>query len=122
MKSIKMKSILAIISLLALTSCVQQSYNRIVVVTLDASKVKNIQWAGLRGNGNPLSWDQDYPMQEVVKDSLYRATFTTKTGYLFGEIKCTVNGNFELQNQPNRRIAFDIHNDTTFVNLVFDKR
>ena len=78
-----------------MTSCVQKSYKRVVVVTLDVSKVKDIKWVGIRGNGKPLSWENDYPMQEVVKDSLYKATIIAETGYLFAEIKCTVNGNFE---------------------------
>lgn len=119
-----MKSILYIMSFVCVfvaASCVQKSYKRVVVVTLDVSKEKNIQSVGIRGNGKPLSWDNDYPMQEVVKDSLYQAIITTKTGYLFAEGKCTVNGNFELQDQPNRRIEFDIQNDTTYVTLVFNK-
>jgi hypothetical protein len=102
-------------------SCVQKTYKRTVVVTLDVSKVDNIQSVGLRGNGKPLSWESDYPMQEVVKDSLYKAIITTETGYLFAEGKCTVNGNFELLDKPNRRINFDLTNDTTFVDFTFDK-
>ena len=107
---------------LLLTGCVQKSYDRVVVLTLDVSKEKDVKTVGIRGNGNPLNWDTDYPMNEIVKDSLYRAVVTAKTGYLFAEIKCTVNGNFELPNEDNRRIAFDVKNDTTFVNLVFNKR
>lgn len=109
-----------ILSLL-LTSCVQKSYKRIVVVTLDVSRVNKIQSVGIRGNGKPLSWETDYPMQQLVKDQLYRTIITTNTGYLFTEVKCTVNGNFELSNQPNRRIIFDTKKDTTFVHFVFDK-
>ncbi len=109
-----------IISLL-MSSCVQKTYKRTVVVTLDVSKVDNIQSVGIRGNGQPLSWENDYPMQEIVKDSLYKAIITTETGYLFAEGKCTVNGNFELQDKPNRRIEFDTKKDTTFVYFVFDK-
>jgi PBP1b-binding outer membrane lipoprotein LpoB len=104
-----------------LTGCVQPSYNRTVLVTLDVAALKDIETVGIRGEGKPLSWENDYPMTEVVKDSLYRAIMTTKTGYLFAEYKCTVNGNFELQNQPNRRVNFDTKKDTTYVNLVFDK-
>lgn len=110
------------IILLALASCVQPSYNKTVVVTLDVSAIKNIQSVGIRGEGKPLSWEADYPMTEVVKDSFYRAIITTKTGYLFAEYKCTVNGNFELQEQPNRRVIFDTEKDTTYVNLVFNKQ
>lgn len=120
MKTIVLSMALAVA--LLLTGCVQKSYNRVVVLTLDVSKEKDVKWVGIRGSGNPLSWDSDYPMKEIVKDSLYRAIVTAKTGYLFADIKCTVNGNFELQNEDNRRIVFDVKNDTTFVNLVFNKR
>jgi putative oxidoreductase len=116
-----MRKISLMIILLALASCVQPSYNKTVVVTLDVSALKNIQSVGIRGEGKPLSWEADYPMTEVVKDSVYRAIITTKTGYLFATYKCTVNGNFELQEQPNRRIIFDTKKDTTYVDLVFDK-
>ena len=120
-----MKTILisvALASALFVTGCVQKSYKRVVVLTVDVSKEKDVKTVGIRGSGNPLNWDTDYPMNEIVKDSLYRAIVTAKTGYLFAEIKCTVNGNFELQNEENRRIVFDVKNDTTFVNLVFNKR
>lgn len=120
MKTIVLSMALVAASLLA--GCVQKSYNRVVVLTLDVSKEKDVKWAGIRGDGNPLNWDTDYPMKEIVKDSLYRAVVTTKTGYLFAEIKFTVNGNFELPNEDNRRIVFDVKNDTTFVNLVFNKK
>lgn len=117
-----MKTILKITAvLLLLTACVQKSYKRVVVVTLDVSKVKNIQSVGIRGEGKPLSWESDYPMQAIVKDSLYQAIINAETGYLFAEGKCTVNGNFELEDKPNRRIIFDTKKDTTYVNLVFDR-
>ena len=119
-----MKSIITftlVLLTLMLTGCVQKSYKRIVVVTLDASAVKKIQSVGIRGNGKPLNWETDYPMQEIAKDSLYKATITTNTGYLFAEAKCTVNGNFELPDRPNRRIVFDTKNDTTYVHFIFNK-
>lgn len=119
-----MKNIILFILVLTsilLCSCVQKTYKRTVVVTLDVSKVDNIQSVGIRGNGKPLSWETDYPMTAVVKDSLYKAIITTETGYLFAEGKCTLNGNFELQDKPNRRIEFDTTKDTTFVHFVFDK-
>lgn len=119
MKSIALFT--AILISLLLSSCVQKTDQRTVVVTLDVSKVEQIQSVGIRGNGKPLSWENDYPMQVVIKDRLYKAIMTTETGYLFAEVKCTVNGNFELQDKPNRRIDFDTKNDTTFVHFVFDK-
>ena len=117
-----MKTKLIVLALtIVMTSCVQKTYKRVIVVTLDVSKVKNVKVVGIRGDGKPLSWETDYPMQQLVKDSLYKTVISTKTGYLFAEGKCTVNGNFELQNKPNRRVIFDTKNDTTYVNWVFDK-
>ncbi|WP_293873869.1 hypothetical protein [Flavobacterium sp.] len=116
-----MKTLFILIALLILANaCVQKAYQRVVVVTLDVSKVKNIKTVGIRGNGKPLNWENDYPMKEVIKDSLYKAVIVTQTGYLFAEGKCIVNGNFELQNKPNRKVVFDTKKDTTYVNFVFD--
>ena len=65
-----MLSVINVLWILIFTSCVQKSYTRVVVVTLDVSKMKGVQSAGIRGNGKSLNWDTDCPMQEVVKDSL----------------------------------------------------
>lgn len=104
------------------TSCVQKSYKRTVVFTLDVSQVKNVKKVGIRGNDKPLSWDTDFEMKEVKKDSLYQITITGETGYKFTEVKFVVNDNFEFQNQDNRRVLFDEKNDTTFYKSVFNKR
>lgn len=101
-------------------SCVQKSYTRNVKVLLDVSAIKDIQSVGIRGSGKPLSWNKDFPMQELVKDSLYTAVVSTKTGYTFGEFKFTVNGVFELAEKENRRVYFS-EKDTTYFNAVFDK-
>jgi hypothetical protein len=120
MKQIKHYT-LALISfcLFSVTSCVQKAYKKTVVVTLTIHNSKNIKTVGIRGNGNPLSWDKDYEMTPLVKDSLYTTTITAVTGYKFAEIKFTVNGEFELQDKPNRRVEF-AKGDTTFYNAVFN--
>ncbi len=106
--------------ILSATSCVQKTYKKTVVVMLTVPNKTGIQTVGIRGNGKPLSWDDDLKMKAVVKDSLYTATVTAVTGYKFVEIKFTVNGNFELKDQPNRRIVFS-DKDTTYYNAQFDK-
>lgn len=106
--------------IICLSACVQKTYKKTVVFTLVVNNIKDIQTVGLRGNGNPLSWETDYPLQTIVKDSLYRVTVSTITGYKIAEVKFTVNGDFELKNQPNRRIPLH-DNDTTYYNAVFDK-
>lgn len=105
--------------LLSLVGCVQKSYKKTVVVTLAVPSAKDIKTVGIRGQGRPLSWDYDLEMQTLVKDSLYTATVTAVTGYKFAEIKFTVNGEFELQNQPNRKVFFS-DKDTTYYTAVFN--
>lgn len=109
-----------IILLVLLASCVQPAYKRVVVVTVDVSAVPSVETVGIRGDGAPLSWYEDYPMQELVKDSLYRAVIVAETGYLYGECKFAVNGNLEVENKDNRRIYF-AESDTTYYQAVYAK-
>jgi putative oxidoreductase len=99
-------------------SCVQKSYKRTVVFKVDVKSLKNIKTVGLRGD-NPLSWDKDYEML-IGKDSVYTVTISEETGYLFTEIKFTVNGEFELNEHPNRKVYFDTKKDTTFYQATFN--
>jgi hypothetical protein len=115
----KNKFITAIILLVVYTSCVQKSYKKTVVANLVVQNQQNIKTVGVRGTGSPLSWDKDLPMKEVVKDSLYTVTVTAVTGYKFAEIKFVVNDEFELNNQPNRRVVFS-EGDTTVYNAVYN--
>lgn len=111
--------IIIIALLFTATGCVQKAYKKTVVVILNTAGKQNIQTAGIRGEGKPLSWREDFLMQPVVKDSLYTATITAITGYKFTEIKFTIDGEFELNGQPNRRVVFS-DGDTTFYNAVFN--
>ena len=115
----KYSIILISLLIVSLASCVQKSYTKTVVVTLKVANIKDIKSVGIRGQGKPLSWDSDFEMKPVIKDSLYTAIITAVTGYKFAEIKFTVNGDFELKEQPNRRVVFS-DNDTTYYNAVFD--
>ena len=103
------------------TSCVQKTYKKTVVFTLDVSEIKNVKKVGIRGNNKPLSWDYDTKMKEIKKDSLYQITITGETGYKFTEVKFVVNDTFEFQNEENRRVLFS-EKDTTFYNAKFNKR
>ena len=114
-------TIIAIVFSLLMTSCVQKTYKKTVVFTLDTSEIKNIKKVGIRGNDKPLSWDYDTEMNEIKKDSLFQITITGETGYKFTEVKFVVNDTFEFQNEDNRRVLFS-EKDTTFYNAKFNKR
>lgn len=113
-------STLLLILILA-TSCVQKTYKKTVVFTVDVSKIKNIKKVGIRGNDKPLSWDYDTEMKAIQKDSLYQIALTVETGYKFTEVKFVVNDSMEFQNEDNRRIVFS-EKDTTYFNAKFNRR
>ncbi len=115
----KIYLLLSLMILVVITGCVQKTYKRTVVFTLETSKLKDIKKVGIRGKDQPLSWDYDYEMQVVKKDSLYKAIVIYETGYLFTEVKFAINGDFELKEQTNRRINFNTK-DTTFYNAKFN--
>lgn len=119
MKNIGTK--IALVFLLLMTSCVQKTYKKTVVYTLDVSDIKNVTKVGIRGNYKPLSWDCDTEMKAIKKDSLYQVVITEETGYKFSEVKFVVNDIFELQNEDNRRVLFS-EKDTTFFKAKFNKR
>lgn len=116
----KKYSAIILFALLLGTGCVQKSYKRVVVFQLNTAGIPNIQTVGIRGEGNPLSWNSDIEMKPITKDSLYTATITTISGYLFTEIKFTINGTFELQEADNRKVIFS-NGDTTFYRAVFNQ-
>ncbi|MDN3676260.1 hypothetical protein QWY90_02925 [Flavobacterium paronense] len=113
--------IVAAIALLSLNSCVQKTQWRTVVFTLNVSGIPNIKTVGVRGWDSPLSWDKDFPMKEVVKDSLYQVTISGRTGRLYTEMKFSINGQLEEKIANNRQVYFDTKSNVTKVNFVFDK-
>lgn len=116
-----MKSILFIIciALFLLPACVQKAYKKTIIITLEVKGKKDIETVGIRGGGGPLSWDEDYPLQAIVKDSLYGTTIEWVTGYSSGEVKFTVNGDWELKEKPNRVVKLGKGADTVYYKAVF---
>jgi hypothetical protein len=112
-------SLVIIFSITLINACVQPSSKKTVVVRLNVQGQKDIKTVGIRGGEKPLSWDADLALKPIKVDSLYECTFTILTGYKFTEAKFTVNGNFELNDQPNRRIVFS-QKDSTIYTATFD--
>jgi hypothetical protein len=108
-------------TVLLLTSCVQKTKKHSITLILDVSGMKDIKTVGIRGNDKPFSWDYDTEMEVVIKDSLYKKTYTFETGRLCTELKFTINGNFELQDKPNRKVYFNKNGETLY-KAIFNKR
>lgn len=115
------RNILATLLLFLTISCVQKSKTRVVIYTVDISKMDSIKKVGIRGWDNPLSWEKDYPMKEISKDGLYQVTIISETGRICNEFKFSVNENLELQGKDNRKIYFNTKTDTTRATFVFNK-
>jgi len=115
----KNKFILVAFLIVTMASCVQKTSKKTVVIYLTIQNKKNIETVGVRGEGKPLSWDKDALLTPIIKDSIYTGTFTVITGYKFGEIKFTVNGEMELNDKPNRRVEF-ANTDTTIYKATFN--
>ncbi len=105
---------------LTLVSCVQKAYERKVELTLRLPKKQAVTTIGVYGSGNPLSWQQPLALEPIIADSVYRVTFTSKTGYLQNELKFMVNDQWELNNQPNRILKYNTEG-VTKMEVVFDR-
>ncbi|SHE95321.1 hypothetical protein [Chryseobacterium takakiae] len=103
-----------------LTGCVQKAYKQTVIYTLKVPVQEEIKSVGIRGNDQPLSWDQDTELKKINNSDLYQTKVTFITGYKFTEVKFTVNGKYELQNMPNRRVEFK-NSGVTHYNAVFNE-
>ncbi|CAN5509588.1 hypothetical protein BH11BAC3_BH11BAC3_23570 [soil metagenome] len=114
------KSSLLILSLIfALTSCVQKSSKKTIILKLNVAGIADIQTVGIRGSEKPLSWRNDMQLNPIKKDTLYEATFSLITGYKFTEVKFSINGQLELNEKANRKIMFS-NSDTTIYNATFN--
>ena len=102
------------IVLLTLVSCVQKTKTQKVTLFLDVSGIKDIKTVGVRGEGKPLSWNEDLRLEEVKKDSLFKISFIGNTGKLCTELKFSVNGELELQDKDNRKLYFNKSGITIF--------
>ncbi|MFN7419699.1 MAG: hypothetical protein ACK5RV_02315, partial [Flavobacterium sp.] len=76
---------------------------------------------GVYGSGNPFSWQQLLALEPIIADSVYRVTFTSKTGFLATEFKFMVNDQWELNNQPNRILKYNTEG-VTKMEVVFDRQ
>ena len=115
----KYNLILSGLLIILVSSCVQKSYKQTVVFMLDVKGVKNIKSVGIRGENQPLNWNSDFAMT-LDKDSIYTATISGETGYLFSEFKFTINNDFELKEKPNRRVYFN-KDGRTIYKATFNK-
>lgn len=114
-----MKTKLLIIIAVCMASCVQKTEKQTVVFEVAVPNIQGkVASVALRGTDAPLNWQQDKVMEYDSIKGVYRASVTYNTGYRFTEYKYVVNGVFEMQDKPNRRVDFNGKNYTVVHDTV----
>lgn len=106
--------------LFLLVSCVQPTANQKVRYTVVVPKSMPVSQMAVRGSNQPLSWEQDTAMKRL-NDSTFYVDVVHKTGYTYTEYKFVADGQFERQNQDNRKLTFDADLNTTVTHLFNGK-
>lgn len=105
MKTQKILIIPALIvwSLMTLCSCKAQIHY--VNLSVDVNHIEDVEKVSVLGNLSPLSWGSDYPMTDMDKDGIYRATIPVKNPKKALRFKFKVNDEIEMQGSDNRALS-----------------
>lgn len=115
------KCIATLMTVLLLTSCVQETHTKKVTFYVDMNGVENYKSIGIRGNFLPNRWRETIPMTDEDNDGIYEISFTEKTAVYGIEFKFVKNGNqFELPDQKNREIVFEYKPETIEYRTTFN--
>ena len=91
-----------------LFSCVQPTNKQIVHFSVDARNELDVSAIGVRGSVPPLNWKSNYELKDDDLDSIYTGTILIEIPYDYMNIKFVKNNDeFELKDQPNRKLIFD---------------
>ncbi len=102
-------------------ACVQPTKKQEVNFVLNAKAVQDLNSIGVRGGIAPLSWNEDFVLQDADQDSIFTGTVTFDVPFDYVELKFVKNGGqYELDGQDNRKVYFEPSGRTT-IKAVFDK-
>jgi hypothetical protein len=90
--------------LVVFASCVQPAFQQ--QLNFRVKVPAGHKTVGVRGSDRPLNWQNDLALSPASGDTLWQGTTTIFTGYLFTEIKFTLDGDFE-PGEGNRVVTFD---------------
>jgi len=106
---------------LTMMSCVQETYERKVQFSVDMKGIDAVEKVGLRGDFNPLSWKNDFELEQQDSSSIYTGEVVFDTPFDFVSVKFVQNGEiYELNGQDNRRVYFN-KNGVTVYETVFNE-
>ncbi|TCK69128.1 hypothetical protein DFQ05_0643 [Winogradskyella wandonensis] len=101
------KSLLVLIAILFITSCVQETHLKTITFKVDMRGLDNITNPGVRGQFTSPAWKALVPLTDENNDSIYEAKVEFQAAQYDIKFKFVNNDEYELQNQPNRSIKFE---------------
>ncbi|MFD1061656.1 hypothetical protein ACFQ1Q_00245 [Winogradskyella litorisediminis] len=101
------KSLLVLIAILIITSCVQETHLKTITFKVDMRGLDNITNPGVRGQFTSPAWKALVPLTDENNDSIYEAKVEFQAAQYDIKFKFVNNDEYELQNQPNRSIKFE---------------
>lgn len=109
------------LTILSTNSCVQETFKRKVVFTVDARNLENIESISIRGNFQPLNWNENFQLVDDDGDSIYSARIVFLSPYEYLEFKFVKNEDvFELNGKDNRKLEFKDREEMEY-KAVFDE-
>ncbi|AXG71106.1 hypothetical protein KORDIASMS9_03361 [Kordia sp. SMS9] len=100
-------SILTLLLLISITSCVQETHLKTITFKVRMNGVENPKNVGIKGNFTNPSWKQLIPMTDDNNDGIYEVTLSEKTAANGIQFKfVNQNDQYEMKNQPNRTLKF----------------
>lgn len=111
-----------IITVFALSSCVQEEFEKKVTFIVDTNGIENVNSIGIRGDFLPKRWKETVFLLDENKDGKYEITFTEKTAAYGIEFKFVKNDTeYELKGKNNREIVFEYKPETITYEIKFNE-
>ena len=93
---------------LSLSGCVQETHDKKIRIAVNMKGVTEFERVGIRGDIKPLSWQENLPLEDKDRDSIYNVEVIVNTAQNQLNFKLVLDENrFELEGKENRSIPFE---------------
>lgn len=116
-----LNTILSLIAVGLLCSCVQKTHLKTVTFRVNMNSTEHPQDVGIRGNFTSNPWNETIPMTSPNNDGVYEVTIEESTAVNAIEFKfVNTNNDFELKGQDNRTLVFKYQPETLVYEAEFN--
>jgi len=103
-----------------LTSCVQETYLKTLILQVDMNGIEAIENPGVRGQFTSPAWDTIVPLKDVNNDGIYETTIKVEAAQYGLSFKFVNNDTYELEDQKNRMVTLQYKPETIIYKAVFN--